>query len=80
MATFTIKRNQFVRDALEQRVTISIGNRGATTFKSDLQEIWEGVQADRADMLTHVRSLQLAVQLLMQLVSGCAVWPKVCKF
>lgn len=66
MASYTINRNQFLDSALEQRATISIGNRGPTTFKSDLQEIWEGVQADRSDMLTQVRTLQLAVQLLMQ--------------
>lgn len=66
MATYTIQRNAFLAASLQQQAMINIGNRGATTFKSDLQEIWEGVQGDRADMLTQVRTLQLAVQLLMQ--------------
>lgn len=67
MATYTIQRNEVLAASLQQQaVAINIGNRGAVTFKSDLQEIWEGVQGDRADMLTQVRTLQLAVQLLMQ--------------
>ena len=66
MATYTIQRNAFLAVSLQQQAMINIGNRGAVTFKSDLQEIWEGVQGDRADMLTQVRTLQLAVQLLMQ--------------
>lgn len=66
MATFTTKRNAFFADALQQRAAISIDNRGATSFKSDLQEVWEGAQSDRADRLEQTRSLQLAAQLLMQ--------------
>jgi hypothetical protein len=66
MATFTFKRDTLFTAALQQRPTISIGNRGATSFKPDLQEVWEGVQADRAEMLDQVRGLQLAAQLLMQ--------------
>ena len=66
MATYTIQRNEVMAASLQQAVAINIGNRGAISFKSDLQEIWEGVQGDRADMLTQVRTLQLAVQLLMQ--------------
>lgn len=66
MATYTIQRNAFLAASLQQQAMINIGNRGPVTFKSDLQEIWEGVQGDRGDMLTQVRTLQLAVQLLMQ--------------
>jgi hypothetical protein len=66
MATYTIQRNEVLAASLQQQAMINIGNRGAVSFKSDLQEIWEGVQGDRADMLRQVRTLQLAMQLLMQ--------------
>ena len=67
MATYTIQRNEVLASPLQQQASmINIGNRGPVTFKSDLQEILEGVQSDRADMLRQVRTLQLAMQLLMQ--------------
>lgn len=66
MATFTTPRNAFFAGALQQRASISVDNRGATSFKSDLQEVWEGAQSDRADRLEQTRSLQLAAQLLIQ--------------
>jgi hypothetical protein len=66
MASFTINQGRVLREGVTERVTIDIANRGEASFKGDLQEVWEGVQADRADMLAQVRELQLALQLLIQ--------------
>ena len=49
-----------------QRQKITLLNRGERSFKHDLQEITEGIQADRTAALLHSRELQLAAQLLLQ--------------
>ncbi|MEO6280499.1 hypothetical protein [Roseateles sp.] len=41
-------------------------NHGITSAKHDLQELIEGAQAERSVNLDHLRSLQLASQLLVQ--------------
>lgn len=48
-----------------ERASIELANRGEASFKSDLESLWEGVQADRTAMLGQVRELQLATQLLI---------------
>lgn len=45
---------------------MKIINRGAESAKSDTQELHEALQAERSDVLTHVRDLQLATRLLLQ--------------
>jgi hypothetical protein len=45
---------------------MKIINRGAESAKSDTQELYESLQAERSDMLTEVRDLQLATRLLLQ--------------
>jgi len=63
MATFTISRANLLGLASEK---VELLNRGETSFKHDLQEITEGVQADRTAALQEARALQLAAQLLLQ--------------
>ncbi|MCU1444325.1 MAG: hypothetical protein JWQ59_2475 [Cryobacterium sp.] len=63
MATFTIAGA--TRTIGLDRPPIEIANRGETSFKSDLQQVYEALQADRVAMLTDVRELQLMAQLLM---------------
>ena len=53
-----------------QRQKITLLNRGERSFKHDLQEITEGIQADRTAALLHSRELQLAAQLLLQAEAG----------
>lgn len=48
-----------------KETAINILNTGEEAFKHDLQQIYEGVQAHRAEMLGQVRELQLAAQLLL---------------
>ncbi len=48
-----------------ERAPIEVVNRGEASFKADLQEIFEGIQADRTAMLAQVRELQLAAALLL---------------
>ena len=63
MATYSfIDSNRLI--GLE-RPPIEIVNRGEASFKADLLEVFEGVQADRTAMLAQVRELQLAAQLLL---------------
>lgn len=63
MATFTIGAGNLLD---LERQKIEILNRGEASFKHDLQEITEGVQADRAAALLQSRELQLAAQLVFQ--------------
>lgn len=67
MATYTVSAANLL-DA--QRLKIEVLNRGEDSFKHDLQEITEGVQADRAAALLQSRSLQLSAQLLLQAESA----------
>lgn len=67
MATYTVSAANLL-DA--QRLKIEVLNRGDASFKHDLQEITEGVQADRAAALLQSRSLQLSAQLLLQAESA----------
>lgn len=67
MATYTfIDANRLI--GLE-RPPIEIVNRGESSFKADLEEIFEGIQTDRTAMLAQVRELQLAAQLLLDVES-----------
>jgi hypothetical protein len=61
MATYTFNRSSLQLD----RSTIKVLNTGEDSFKHDLQQLYEGVQADRAEMLAQVRELQLAAQLVL---------------
>jgi hypothetical protein len=45
---------------------MKILNRGADSAKSDTQELYEALQAERSGVLNHVRELQLATRLLLQ--------------
>lgn len=45
---------------------MKIINRGAESAKSDTQELYAALQAERTGLLTHVRDLQLATRLLLQ--------------
>lgn len=63
MATFTIGAGNLLDS---ERQKIEVLNWGEESFKHDLQEITEGVQADRAAALLQSRELQLAVQLVFQ--------------
>lgn len=67
MATFTVNAGNLLDLA---RVKIELLNRGEQSFKHDLQEITEGIQADRAAALMQSRELQLAAQLLLQAESA----------
>lgn len=49
-----------------ERLRADVLNRGEATFKSDLQEIVEALQADRRQSLDGTRRLHLAAQLLLQ--------------
>lgn len=62
MATFTVNAGNLFDVA---KLKIELLNRGEQSFKHDLQEITEGVQADRAAALLQSRELQLAAQLLL---------------
>jgi hypothetical protein len=53
-----------------ERDSIELVNRGESSFKADLEAVWEGVQADRTAMLAQVRELQLATQLLLAAEAG----------
>lgn len=48
-----------------QPLTVEVLNRGEESFRHDLQEITEAVQADRAEAVAQARALQLAAQLLL---------------
>jgi hypothetical protein len=61
MATYTFNRSSLQLD----KSTIKVLNTGEDSFKHDLQQLYEGVQADRAEMLAQVRELQLAAQLVL---------------
>ena len=62
MATFTVNAGNLLDAA---KLKIELLNRGEQSFKHDLQEITEGIQADRAAALLQSRELQLAAQLLL---------------
>lgn len=62
MATYTFIDKRLI--GLE-RAPVEIVNRGEASFKADLLELVEGIQADRTAMLAEVRALQLAAQLLI---------------
>lgn len=49
-----------------ERLRTEVLNRGEATFKSDLQEIVEALQADRQQSLEGTRRMHLAAQLLLQ--------------
>lgn len=49
-----------------ERLRANLANRGEATFKGDLQEIVEALQADRQQSLDATRHLHLAAQLLLQ--------------
>jgi hypothetical protein len=66
MATYTFNASSLRLD----RIPIRILNTGEDSFKHDLQQVYEGVQADRAEMLAQVRELQLAAQLLLEAESA----------
>jgi hypothetical protein len=63
MTTFTIA--DAARTIGLKLPPIGIANHGETSFKGDLQQVYEAVQADRVAMLSDVRELQLMAQLLM---------------
>lgn len=49
-----------------ERLSVDLLNRGEPSFRHDLQELTEAVQADRRIALEQARQLQLAAQLLLQ--------------
>ncbi len=49
-----------------ERLRTNLANRGEATFKGDLQEIVEALQADRRQSLEATRRMHLAAQLLLQ--------------
>ncbi len=49
-----------------ERAPVDLLNRGEPSFRHDLQELTEAIQADRRIALEQARQLQLAAQLLLQ--------------